>query len=154
MSLSLAAALRAPGRRGASEEGLERFPRGSKNGCTTGPSIGLTRPARPRTCPRPAPHLPASPAPAVHAHRASPAPCALRPHLRIGVPPPVSALQEGNARREERTGLALPPDPGGRVLGAPAGSWTRPGVGAVKGEAETPQLTSHNCGRHLPQGKP
>ena len=39
------------------------------------------------------------------------------------------------------------------MLGVPAGSWTRPGVRAVKGEAAKPQLTSYNCGRHLlPKG--
>lgn len=37
------------------------------------------------------------------------------------------------------------------MLGAPRGV-DRPGVGAVKGEAETPQLTSHNCGDTCPKG--
>lgn len=66
MSLPPAAALLAAGRRGGSGAGLERFPRGSTNGCASGPSVGFTRPVRPRTCPvrpltcpRPAPHLPA-----------------------------------------------------------------------------------------------
>lgn len=68
------AALRAVGRRGASEEGPERFPPGPRMDVPRD-QAWLTRPAPPHPAlspapgtlpPRPAPHLPARPAPAVH----------------------------------------------------------------------------------------
>ena len=158
MSLPPAAALLAAGR-GGSGAGLERFPRGPRNGCASGPSVGLTRPARPRTCPARSLTCPARPltCPRPAPHLRAPRTCTCTrtaPHLHIGVPPPVSALRAGTAGRElGKDGAGSSSGPGGRVLGVPAGSWTRPGVRAVKGEAAKPQLTSYNCGRHLlPKG--
>ena len=107
MSLPPAAALLAAGRRGGSGAGLERFPRGSTNGCASGPSVGLTRPARPRTrparpltCPRPAPHLLARPAPAPA--RAPRLTCRLRPEATPAHWSPATSFRFAGRNRRER----------------------------------------------------